>query len=93
MRLSLDEALTVGSHLEVEAISEFWGLAVRRSSPVPEVVPLISALSLRTDGTKSILLTPSSAAQCGYSMESDPWGNIRIYTSLLGCYVDNKVSG
>uniref|UniRef100_A0A665WBA8 Zona pellucida protein AX 1 n=1 Tax=Echeneis naucrates TaxID=173247 RepID=A0A665WBA8_ECHNA len=33
----------------------------------------------------------SLAAQCGYSMESDPWGNTRIYTSLLGCYVDNKV--
>lgn len=43
------------------------------------------------DGTKDIVLTPSSAAQCGYSMESDPWGNTRIYTSLLACYVDNKV--
>ena len=31
------------------------------------------------------------AAQCGYSMESDPWGNTRIYTSLMGCFVDNKV--
>ncbi|XP_033999016.1 uncharacterized protein LOC117492739 [Trematomus bernacchii] len=42
------------------------------------------------DGTKHILLTPSMAAQCGYSMESDPWGNTRIYTSLMGCFVDNK---
>uniref|UniRef100_A0A3B5BAZ9 Zona pellucida sperm-binding protein 2-like n=1 Tax=Stegastes partitus TaxID=144197 RepID=A0A3B5BAZ9_9TELE len=42
------------------------------------------------NGTQHILLTPSLAAQCGYSMESDPWGNTRIYTSLLGCYVDNK---
>ncbi|XP_041832378.1 zona pellucida protein AX 1 [Melanotaenia boesemani] len=39
--------------------------------------------------TQHILLTPSLAAQCGYSMESDPWGNTRIYASLLGCYVDN----
>ncbi|KAK5919119.1 hypothetical protein CgunFtcFv8_023041 [Champsocephalus gunnari] len=23
-------------------------------------------------------------------MESDPWGNTRIYTSLMGCFVDNK---
>ncbi|KAG7222704.1 hypothetical protein INR49_026313, partial [Caranx melampygus] len=42
------------------------------------------------NGTQHILLTPSLAAQCGYSMESDPWGNTRIYTSLMGCYVDNK---
>ncbi|KAM9703800.1 uncharacterized protein ACNS7B_002381 [Menidia menidia] len=42
------------------------------------------------NGTKHIALTPGLAAQCGYSMESDPWGNTRIYSSLLGCYVNNK---
>ncbi|XP_061560332.1 uncharacterized protein LOC133416962 [Phycodurus eques] len=42
------------------------------------------------NGTRDIALTPTLAAQCGYSMESDPWGNTRIYTSLMGCYVDNK---
>ncbi|XP_035535234.1 zona pellucida protein AX 1 isoform X1 [Morone saxatilis] len=42
------------------------------------------------NGTQHIVLTPSLAAQCGYSMESDPWGNTRIYTSLMACYVDNK---
>uniref|UniRef100_UPI0037E90789 uncharacterized protein n=1 Tax=Semicossyphus pulcher TaxID=241346 RepID=UPI0037E90789 len=42
------------------------------------------------NGTQQIVLTPSLAAQCGYSMESDPWGNTRIYTSLMACYVDNK---
>ncbi|XP_077567649.1 zona pellucida protein AX 1 [Stigmatopora nigra] len=42
------------------------------------------------NGTQHIVLTPALAAQCGYSMESDPWGNTRIYTSLMGCHVDNK---
>ncbi|CAJ1077005.1 zona pellucida protein AX 1 isoform X3 [Xyrichtys novacula] len=42
------------------------------------------------NGSQKTLLTPSLAAQCGYSMESDPWGNTRIYSSLLACYVDNK---
>ncbi|XP_019713395.1 zona pellucida protein AX 1 [Hippocampus comes] len=42
------------------------------------------------NGTQHIALTPVLAAQCGYSMESDPWGNTRIYTSLMGCYVNNK---
>ncbi|KAM9840234.1 zona pellucida sperm-binding protein 2-like [Aulostomus maculatus] len=44
------------------------------------------------NGTQHTVLTPSLAAQCGYSMESDPWGNTRIYASLLGCYVDNRAS-
>lgn len=57
---------------------------------VPGMVPLICSFHC-ADGTKSVVLTPSLAAQCGYSMESDPWGNTRIYTSLLACYVDNKV--
>ncbi|XP_029318814.1 uncharacterized protein LOC115028979 [Cottoperca gobio] len=42
------------------------------------------------NGTQHIALTPNLAAQCGYSMESDPWGNTRIYTSLMGCFVDNQ---
>ncbi|XP_069014804.1 uncharacterized protein [Embiotoca jacksoni] len=42
------------------------------------------------NGTEYHVLTPTLAAQCGYSMASDPWGNTRIYTSLMGCYVDNK---
>ncbi|XP_037101314.1 uncharacterized protein LOC119118402 [Syngnathus acus] len=42
------------------------------------------------NGSRHIVLTPALAAQCGYSMESDPWGNTRIYTSLMGCFVDNK---
>ncbi|KAM9354958.1 uncharacterized protein KZ484_013134 [Pholidichthys leucotaenia] len=42
------------------------------------------------NGTKRITISPKLAAQCGYSMESDPWGNTRIYTSLTGCFVDNK---
>ncbi|TNN45207.1 Tetratricopeptide repeat protein 32 [Liparis tanakae] len=37
-------------------------------------------------------LAVGNGLECGYSMESDPWGNTRIYSSLLGCYVDNKVS-
>uniref|UniRef100_A0A8C6TQZ1 Zona pellucida protein AX 1 n=1 Tax=Neogobius melanostomus TaxID=47308 RepID=A0A8C6TQZ1_9GOBI len=41
------------------------------------------------NGSQRVLLTPALATQCGYSMESDPWGNTRIYTSLLGCYVHN----
>uniref|UniRef100_A0A8C7LML5 ZP domain-containing protein n=1 Tax=Oncorhynchus mykiss TaxID=8022 RepID=A0A8C7LML5_ONCMY len=62
MRLTLDEALAVGSQLEIAAIN----------------------------GTDIIPLSPTLAAQCGYSMDSDPWGNTKVFVSLLGCYVDNQ---
>ncbi|XP_056150119.1 uncharacterized protein LOC130124795 [Lampris incognitus] len=42
------------------------------------------------NGTQHVVLTPGLAAQCGYSMESDPWGNTRIYASLMGCFVENE---
>ncbi|KAM8832949.1 uncharacterized protein AB9W97_003803 isoform 2-T2 [Spinachia spinachia] len=42
------------------------------------------------NGTQHIVITARLASQCGYSMESDLSGNTRIYSSLLGCYVDNK---
>ncbi|KAK6297179.1 hypothetical protein J4Q44_G00317620 [Coregonus suidteri] len=42
------------------------------------------------NGTDIIPLSPTLAAQCGYSMESDPWGNTKVFVSLLGCYVANQ---
>ncbi|XP_062304599.1 uncharacterized protein LOC134008992 [Osmerus eperlanus] len=45
------------------------------------------------NGTDVIPLTPRLAAQCGYSMESDPWGNTQIYSSLFGCYAGSKEAG
>uniref|UniRef100_A0A8C3AVZ2 Zona pellucida protein AX 1 n=1 Tax=Cyclopterus lumpus TaxID=8103 RepID=A0A8C3AVZ2_CYCLU len=55
-----------------------------------EWCPVMLVFIVPPDGTQHIVLTPNLAAQCGYSMESDPWGNTRIYSSLLGCYVDNR---
>ncbi|KAL0965043.1 hypothetical protein UPYG_G00276040, partial [Umbra pygmaea] len=43
------------------------------------------------NGSDVIQLTSTLAAQCGYSMESDPWGNTKVFTSLSGCYVDNQM--
>uniref|UniRef100_A0A8C8CUY4 Zona pellucida protein AX 1 n=1 Tax=Oncorhynchus tshawytscha TaxID=74940 RepID=A0A8C8CUY4_ONCTS len=42
------------------------------------------------DGTDIIPLSHTLAAQCGYSIESDPWGTTKVFASLLGCYVDNQ---
>uniref|UniRef100_A0A6Q2ZEK4 ZP domain-containing protein n=1 Tax=Esox lucius TaxID=8010 RepID=A0A6Q2ZEK4_ESOLU len=42
------------------------------------------------NGSDIIQLSSTLAAQCGYSMESDPWGNTKIFASLSGCYVFNQ---
>ncbi|XP_026146126.1 uncharacterized protein LOC113120496 [Carassius auratus] len=31
-------------------------------------------------------LTPSLAAKCGFSIDSDPWGNYKVFASLLNCF-------
>ncbi|KAJ7988052.1 hypothetical protein DPEC_G00319640 [Dallia pectoralis] len=42
------------------------------------------------NGSDIIQLSSTLAAQCGYSMESDPWGNTKIFASLSGCFVSNQ---
>ncbi|XP_076873884.1 zona pellucida protein AX 1 [Brachyhypopomus gauderio] len=42
------------------------------------------------NGSRAVHLTPELAAKCGYSMQSDHWGNTRIYTSLLSCFAQNQ---
>ncbi|KAK2856121.1 hypothetical protein Q5P01_004856 [Channa striata] len=37
----------------------------------------------------SILLTPSLASQCGFSVKTDQLGNAKIYASLQNCFVQN----
>ncbi|KAK3542320.1 hypothetical protein QTP86_022482 [Hemibagrus guttatus] len=43
----------------------------------------------RENGSQRVTLTGAVSSQCGYSMESDPWGNTRLYTSLLSCFTHN----
>ncbi|XP_030637541.1 uncharacterized protein LOC115818327 [Chanos chanos] len=45
------------------------------------------------NGSQIVPLTPGLAAKCGYSMESDPWGNTKVYASLLNCFADNQEDG
>uniref|UniRef100_A0A3P8TWM3 ZP domain-containing protein n=1 Tax=Amphiprion percula TaxID=161767 RepID=A0A3P8TWM3_AMPPE len=40
----------------------------------------------------AILLTPSLASQCGFSMKIDHLGNAMIYTSLQNCFAQNVVT-
>lgn len=51
----------------------------------------MSGVRCFSDGSRIVPLTPELAAKCGYSMESDPWGNTKVYMSLLNCYAENQV--
>ncbi|TSR99429.1 Zona pellucida sperm-binding protein 2 [Bagarius yarrelli] len=45
--------------------------------------------ALSQHGSEIVTLTAALASQCGYSVESDPWGNTRLHTSLLSCFTQN----
>lgn len=40
----------------------------------------------------AILLTPSLASQCGFSVKIDQLGNTMIYASLQNCFAQNVVT-
>uniref|UniRef100_A0A3Q2C9I4 Zona pellucida protein AX 1 n=1 Tax=Cyprinodon variegatus TaxID=28743 RepID=A0A3Q2C9I4_CYPVA len=83
--LIFDKGFFAGSGIKTDCVANLMRLTLDEALAVGNQLE-VEAIN----GTQHILLTPSLAAQCGYSMESDPWGNTRIYTSLLGCYVHNK---
>ncbi|XP_074541831.1 zona pellucida protein AX 1 [Halichoeres trimaculatus] len=84
-RPKLKQTLQSSSGLKSDCAGNLMKLSLDKALAVGNQLE-VEALN----GTQQILLTPSLAAQCGYSMESDPWGNTRIYTSLMACFVDNK---
>ncbi|XP_031437603.1 uncharacterized protein LOC116223787 [Clupea harengus] len=42
------------------------------------------------NGSQFIPITPSLASKCGYRMESDPWGNVKLFVSVLSCHTNNQ---
>ncbi|KAL6486534.1 hypothetical protein MHYP_G00059260 [Metynnis hypsauchen] len=42
------------------------------------------------NGSQVVPLTPALAAKCGYSVESDPWGNTKLSASLLSCFIQSQ---
>ncbi|XP_020497136.2 uncharacterized protein zpax1 [Labrus bergylta] len=84
-RPNMKQKLQSNSGLKSDCVGNLMRLSLDKALAVGNQLE-VEALN----GTKQIVLTPSLAAQCGYSMESDPWGNTRIYTSLMACYVDNE---
>ncbi|XP_016086354.1 zona pellucida protein AX 1 [Sinocyclocheilus grahami] len=42
------------------------------------------------NGSQIEPLTPSLAAKCGFSIDPDPWGNYKVFASLLNCFAGNE---
>ncbi|KAK2883915.1 hypothetical protein Q8A67_017552 [Cirrhinus molitorella] len=42
------------------------------------------------NGSQIEPINPSLAAKCGFSIDSDPWGNYKVFVSLLNCFAGNE---
>ncbi|XP_051952187.1 uncharacterized protein LOC127622214 isoform X2 [Xyrauchen texanus] len=42
------------------------------------------------NGSQNLPLTPSLAVKCGFSVNSDPWGNTNVFASVLNCFAGNE---
>ncbi|XP_043076436.1 zona pellucida protein AX 1 [Puntigrus tetrazona] len=42
------------------------------------------------NGSQIEPLTPSLSAKCGFTIDSDPWGNYRVFASFLNCFAGNE---
>ncbi|KAK2864323.1 hypothetical protein Q7C36_003477 [Tachysurus vachellii] len=78
------EAFSQRAGLSLECLGNVMKLTLDRSLSFGRQLK-VEALN----GSQSVMLTGALASQCGYSIESDPWGNTRIYTSLLSCFTHN----
>ncbi|KAL2082672.1 hypothetical protein ACEWY4_022490 [Coilia grayii] len=45
------------------------------------------------NGTDVINVSPLLATQCGYSQNTDPWGNMLLYISLQHCFAQSRGDG
>ncbi|XP_046888632.1 uncharacterized protein LOC124475835 [Hypomesus transpacificus] len=85
---SLSQPSPPNSGLRSDCLGNVMRLSLDKSLAVGNLLE-VDAIN----GTDVIPLTSRLAAQCGYSMESDPWGNTKIYSSMFGCYAGSKEAG
>nr|XP_055041376.1 zona pellucida protein AX 1 [Misgurnus anguillicaudatus] len=73
------------SGLQTECVGNMMKLTVDKS------LALGSQLEFdAVNGTQIEPLTPNMAAKCGFSIDSDPWGNTKVFASLLNCFAGNE---
>ncbi|XP_016329705.1 uncharacterized protein LOC107678813 [Sinocyclocheilus anshuiensis] len=71
--------------LKIDCLGSYMRLTVDKSLALGNQVEF-DALN----GSQIEPLTPSLAAKCGFSIDSDPWGNYKVFASLLNCFAANE---
>ncbi|KAF4099816.1 zona pellucida protein AX 1 [Onychostoma macrolepis] len=71
--------------LKTDCLGSYMRLTVDKSLALGNQVEF-DALN----GSQIEPLTSSLAAKCGFSIDSDPWGNYRVFASLLNCFSANE---
>lgn len=61
------------------------------NTPVSSFILFLTCLFFSSSDNSSIILTPSLASQCGFSIKRHQPGSAVIYASLLNCFADNVV--
>lgn len=94
MRLTVDKSLALGNQVEFDALSKLPAISCIAKKD-DRNLHLCHNLVLFTfsDGSQIEPLTSSLAAKCGFSIDSDPWGNYKVFASLLNCFAANEVTG
>ncbi|XP_051510317.1 uncharacterized protein LOC127415587 [Myxocyprinus asiaticus] len=83
--LDSEEKLKRGTGLMTECLGSIMRLTVDKSLAFGSQIEFDAI-----NGSQVLPLTPSLAVKCGFSVESDPWGNTRVFASLLNCFAGNE---
>ncbi|XP_016151256.1 uncharacterized protein [Sinocyclocheilus grahami] len=71
--------------LKIDCLGSYMRLTVDKSLALGNQVEF-DALN----GSQIEPVTPSLAAKCGFSIDSDPWGNYKVFASLFNCFAANE---
>ncbi|XP_059354288.1 uncharacterized protein LOC132092178 [Carassius carassius] len=71
--------------LETSCLGSYMRLTVDKSLAFGNQVEFDAV-----NGSQIEPLTPSLAAKCGFCIDSDPWGNYKVFASLLNCFAENE---
>lgn len=97
LRLELDGSRLAGKQVHVDVVSKLEDQRVPVYRQIPFTVRILLCSNMTkfsnafSDGSDVVTITPFLAAQCGFSLNSDPWGNSLLYISLQHCYAQSRV--
>uniref|UniRef100_A0A8C1FXM9 Zona pellucida protein AX 1 n=1 Tax=Cyprinus carpio TaxID=7962 RepID=A0A8C1FXM9_CYPCA len=74
-----------GTGLKTNCLGSYMRLTIDKSLAFGNQVEFDAV-----NGSQIEPLSPSLAAKCGFYIDSDPWGNYKVFASLLNCFAGNE---